>query len=176
MVVLVNPTKLTAGVLRPCKFLLLFPLTGFLQLSFVAESYARLLSLANGQTRLRRWRAWELWSIKEPRELQVKTASSSLFFIPLLVDLLFYIDHTVLEKYHVVITTYDTVKSEYDSYNLSAKDESKKSKASSKRKDTDSDFDDSESDSFSKTKKSKGAKKCALFNVKWWRSVLGAIF
>ena len=81
-----------------------------------------------------------------------------------------------MEKYHVVVTTYDTVKSEYDSYNPSAKDESKKSKASSKRKDDDSDFDDSESDGFRKTKKSKGTKKCALFNVKWWRSVLGAIF
>ena len=33
MVVLVNPRKLTtaSGVLRPCKFLLLSPLTGFLQ-------------------------------------------------------------------------------------------------------------------------------------------------
>jgi SNF2 family DNA or RNA helicase len=83
-----------------------------------------------------------------------------------------YIDHKVLEKYHVVVTTYDTVKSEYDSYNPSAKNESKKSKASSKAKKDDSDFDDSESD---KPKRSKGAKKCALFNVKWWRSVLGAI-
>ena len=80
-----------------------------------------------------------------------------------------------MEKYHVVVTTYDTVKSEYDSYNPSAKDESKKSKATSKKKNNDSDFDDYEPDSF-KTKRSKGAKKCALFNVKWWRSVLGAIF
>ena len=92
------------------------------------------------------------------------------------VNLLFYIDHRVLEKYHVVVTTYDTVKSEYDSYNPSAKDESKKSKATSKKKNDESDFDDSESDSSKKTKRSKGAKKCALFNVKWWRSVLGAIF
>ena len=111
--------------------------------------------------------------------------------------MLFYIDHRVLEKYHVVITTYDTVKSEYDSYNPSAKDECKKSKATSKKKINDSDFDDYEPDSFTtkrskgknndsdfddyepdsfKTKRSKGAKKCALFNVKWWRSVLGAIF
>ena len=72
-----------------------------------------------------------------------------------LVNLLFYID-TVLEKYHFLITTYDTVKLEYDSYNLSAKDESKKPKVSLKRKDADSNFDDSESDSFGKTKKSKG--------------------
>jgi hypothetical protein len=91
------------------------------------------------------------------------------------VNLLFYIDHKILEKYHVVVTTYDTVKSEYDSYNPSAKDESKKAKASSKAKNADSDFDDSDSDSIKKSKRSKGAKKCALFNVKWWRSVLGAI-
>jgi hypothetical protein len=81
-----------------------------------------------------------------------------------------------LEKYHVVVTTYDTVKSEYLSYNPPAKDESKKSKASSKGKAAESDSD-SESDSFAKAKKSKskGAKKCALFCVKWWRNVLGAI-
>ena len=174
MVVLVNPTKLTAGVCRPCKFLLLFSLISFLQLfCFVAELYARLLSLANGQKRLRGWRAWEFWSIRELQELQVKIASSSLFFI--LLNLLFYKDHAVLEKYHI-ITTYDTVKSEYVSYNPSAKDESKKSRASLKGKDADSDCDDSESDSFAKTKKSrsKGAKKSTFFKVKWWRSVLGA--
>ena len=103
--------------------------------------------------------------------------NNSILVFVLNINLLFFIDHAVLEKYHVVVTTYDTVKSEYVSYNPSAKDESKKSKASSKGKNADSDGDDSESDSFTKTKKSKsrGAKKCALFNVKWWRSVLGAI-
>lgn len=95
-----------------------------------------------------------------------------------------YLDPAVLQKYHVVVSTYDTVKSEYVAYSSSAKDESKKSKASSKAKVVDSDNnddDDSESDSFKKAKKAKpkakaGAKKCALFEVKWFRGVLGAFF
>lgn len=88
------------------------------------------------------------------------------------------IETSVLAKYHVVVTTYDTVKSEYVSHSPSAKDESKKSKASSKAKAVDSD-DDSESEGSSRLKKSKtkaGAKRCALFGIKWWRVVLGAFF
>ncbi|KAF8804390.1 hypothetical protein BYT27DRAFT_7143491 [Phlegmacium glaucopus] len=83
-------------------------------------------------------------------------------------------DPAVLQKYHIVVTTYDTVKSEYVSYSSSAKDESKKSKASSKAA-ADSNNDDSESDSVGKAKKSRakpGAKRCALFGVKWWRIAL----
>jgi len=79
-----------------------------------------------------------------------------------------------MRKYHVIVTTYDTVKSEYMAYNPSAKDASK---ASSKKKASkDDDDDDSESDSFGKKavkKKGKAAKKCALYDIKWWRVVLG---
>jgi len=79
-----------------------------------------------------------------------------------------------MRKYHVVVTTYDTVKSEYMAYSPSAKDASK---ASSKKKaSNDDDDDDSESDSFGKKaikKKGKAAKKCALYDTKWWRVVLG---
>jgi len=103
-----------------------------------------------------------------------KIASSSCIT---LADSLFYIDPAVLQKHHVVVTTYDTVKSEYVSYSPSAKDESKKSKASSKAAAADSDYDHSESDSLGKAKKPKtkaGSKKCALFGVKWWRIALGS--
>lgn len=79
-----------------------------------------------------------------------------------------------MRKYHVIVTTYDTVKSEYMAYSPSAKDASK---ASSKKKASkDDDDDDSESDSFGKKavkKKGKAAKKCALYDTKWWRVVLG---
>ena len=105
-----------------------------------------------------------------------KMASSFILYYSSLIS---YQDPAVLQKYHVVVTTYDTVKSEYVSHSPSAKDESKKSKVSkAKAADLDDD-DDSESDSFEKAKKSRskaGSKKCALFVVKWWRLVLGTFF
>lgn len=88
--------------------------------------------------------------------------------------MLFYIESSVLAKYHVVVTTYDTVKSEYASYSPPAKDESRKVKSKAKVAGS-----DSESESLEKTRKSKakaGAKRCALFAHKWWRIVLGALF
>jgi hypothetical protein len=78
-----------------------------------------------------------------------------------------------MKKYHIVVTTYDTVKSEYMAYSPPATDASK---ASSKKKASRDDDDDSESDSFGKAapkKKGKAAKKCALYGIKWWRVVLG---
>lgn len=79
-----------------------------------------------------------------------------------------------LKRAHVVITSYSIVANEYAAYGGEAKDESK-SKKSKKAAESD-DSDDSESDSFARKKKAAGRaskKKDALFNVKWWRIVLG---
>lgn len=87
-------------------------------------------------------------------------------------------DAAALQKYHVVVTTYDTVKSEHGVFAPEAKDESK---ASSKKKSSPADSDeDSDESVYSRpaTKKGKGkaaTKKCALFGVKWYRVVLGSL-
>ncbi|KAF8153019.1 SNF2 family N-terminal domain-containing protein [Crassisporium funariophilum] len=87
-------------------------------------------------------------------------------------------DPLVLQKYHVVVTTYDTVKSEYMSYSPAVKDESKvKAATSSKQTSPNDSDDDSEEDGWGRTKKpaakaKAGAKKSALYHVKWWRIVL----
>lgn len=93
-----------------------------------------------------------------------------------------FVDAAALQKYHVVVTTYDTIKSEHAAYYPEAKDESS-SKASSKKKvSAGSDSDDSDSDSAPArpaAKKGKGkaaTKKCALFGVKWYRIVLGSFY
>ncbi|KAJ7074069.1 SNF2 family N-terminal domain-containing protein [Mycena amicta] len=90
-----------------------------------------------------------------------------------------------LKGAHVVITTYDTVRSEYASFNPSVKDDIKgKAKAAKSAKPaSDSDDDDSEAEHFGRTLASKGkgkaagAKKpkpkvCALFEIRWFRIVL----
>lgn len=89
----------------------------------------------------------------------------------------------MLQKYHVVVTTYDTVKSEYMAYSPAAKDESKasSSKASSKKTSPNTSDDDSEEDFGRGIKKPavKGkapVKRCAIYGIKWWRIVLGAFF
>ncbi|KAG6865601.1 hypothetical protein C0991_001025 [Blastosporella zonata] len=85
-------------------------------------------------------------------------------------------DPMVLRKHRVVVTTYDVVKVEYDAHQAnSAKDESQ-TKLSKKTPANSSDDDDA-GDDFGKTlgtkvKKSKSAKKAAIFGVKWWRIVL----
>jgi Superfamily II DNA/RNA helicases, SNF2 family len=84
-------------------------------------------------------------------------------------------DPNVLKKYHVVVTTYDTVKSEYDAYSPPAKDESQaKSKKKSSSLSDDSDSDEDSEEVIKKPGKGKKApaKKCALFGIKWWRVVL----
>ena len=84
----------------------------------------------------------------------------------------------MFRRYHIVVTTYDTVKSEYVSYSPPAKDESKTSKASSKKSTPDDSDDESEED-FGRTIKKpavKGkapVKKCAIYGLKWYRIVLG---
>jgi len=82
-----------------------------------------------------------------------------------------------LEKQHIVVTTYDTVKSEYAVFNPAAKNESKGSSKASQSKDSD---DDSDATDFGHTAKRKttrsSKKKCALYGVRWWRIVLGLCF
>ena len=88
-------------------------------------------------------------------------------------------DPSVLKKYRVVVTTYDTVKSEYESHSPSAKDESAAKKKTTKKAAVDS-SDDSEHETFGRTikkpAKKAAVKKCALYGVQWWRVVLGKVF
>ncbi|KAF7337965.1 SNF2 family DNA-dependent ATPase [Mycena venus] len=90
-------------------------------------------------------------------------------------------DSKDLRRAHVVITTYDTVRSEHAAFAPTAKDEIKTAAAKAKKSaDSDSDDSDSEADHFGRTvaaKKGKTAAKtkpkvCPLFEVKWWRIVL----
>ncbi|KAF8062181.1 SNF2 family DNA-dependent ATPase [Lyophyllum atratum] len=88
-------------------------------------------------------------------------------------------DPLVLRKHRVVVTTYDVVKSEYDAYSSSAKDESQTKLKSKKKAAEASDSDDSSGSGehfgrtiAAKTKKAKSPKKSALFHVPWWRIVL----
>ncbi|KAF8065081.1 SNF2 family DNA-dependent ATPase [Lyophyllum atratum] len=88
-------------------------------------------------------------------------------------------DPLVLRKHRVVVTTYDVVKSEYDAYTSSAKDESQTKLKSKKKAAEASDSDDSSGSGehfgrtiAAKTKKAKSPKKSALFHVPWWRIVL----
>ncbi|TFY65094.1 hypothetical protein EVG20_g5717 [Dentipellis fragilis] len=88
-------------------------------------------------------------------------------------------DPSVLEHAHVVVTSYNTVSSEYAAYTPDAKDESKAKKKSQKKKslDSDSESDELSSETFGRTLKakkpaSKSKQKDALFRVKWWRIVL----
>lgn len=82
-----------------------------------------------------------------------------------------------------MITTYDTVRSEHAAFSPTAKDDLKASAAKAKKSSAESDADgsDSEAEHFGRTvaaKKGKTAAKpkpkvCPLFEVKWWRIVLG---
>jgi hypothetical protein len=72
------------------------------------------------------------------------------------------------------VTTYDVVKSEYDNYCASAKDESQTTLKPKKKKGAESDDDSDSSGAVRKSKpRSKAKTKCALFGVKWFRIVLG---
>ncbi|KAL4267211.1 SNF2/RAD54 Helicase and Transcription Factor [Pleurotus pulmonarius] len=76
-------------------------------------------------------------------------------------------DPNVLRRHHIVVTTYDVVKSEYAVYRPEVKDESK-SKAKKKKAASDSD------DDIPAVKKAakKGPKRDAIFRIKWWRVIL----
>ncbi|KAJ7461525.1 SNF2 family DNA-dependent ATPase [Mycena latifolia] len=87
----------------------------------------------------------------------------------------------VLRRAHVVITTYDTVRSEHAAFAPTAKDELKTAAAKAKAKaSSDSDDSASEAEHFGRTvKKGKAPAKgkvkekvCPLFDVKWFRIVL----
>ncbi|KAF8205756.1 P-loop containing nucleoside triphosphate hydrolase protein [Mycena galopus ATCC 62051] len=85
-----------------------------------------------------------------------------------------------LKRAHVVVTTYDTVRSEHASFAPTTNDQIKTAAAKAKAKGSDSDDSDSEADHFGRTvaaKKGKTAAKpkakvCPLFELKWWRIVL----
>ncbi|TFY74691.1 hypothetical protein EWM64_g9322 [Hericium alpestre] len=87
-------------------------------------------------------------------------------------------DPSVLERAHVVVSSYNTVASEFASWKPDAKDESAPKKKASKKKQVDSESESDELDEgFGRTikKKSTASKrntKDALFRVKWWRIVL----
>ncbi|KAF9467200.1 SNF2 family N-terminal domain-containing protein [Collybia nuda] len=87
-------------------------------------------------------------------------------------------DPAALRNAHVVVTTYDVVKSEYEVYtSLSAKDESKTTKKKGKSSSSDDEDSADSAEHFgrtlaSKAKKSTAQKKSALFQIKWWRIVL----
>lgn len=91
------------------------------------------------------------------------------------------IDPNALRKARVVVTTYDVVKSEYEAHAGNTKDESQTKLAVKKKKAATVSDDDDSDDSVEhfgrtiagKAKKSKSPKKSALFQVKWWRIVLG---
>ncbi|KAJ7172070.1 SNF2 family DNA-dependent ATPase [Mycena filopes] len=90
----------------------------------------------------------------------------------------------VLRRAHVVITTYDTVRSEHTAFAPTAKDDLKAAaKASKASADSDADSSNSEADHFGRTVGNKKGKTPAkttkakakvhpIFEVKWWRVVL----
>ncbi|KAF8909210.1 SNF2 family N-terminal domain-containing protein [Mucidula mucida] len=81
-------------------------------------------------------------------------------------------DPLELKRHHIVVTTYDVIKSEYAAFKPEAKNESKKSKLKASKQDS-----DSEAEHFGKTlskdkPKRAGKVKKATMEVKWWRVVL----
>jgi hypothetical protein len=80
----------------------------------------------------------------------------------------------------VVVTTYDVVKSEYEAHIAPTKDESQRKQAAKKKKAptlSDDENSDDDAEHFGRTitgkAKKKSPKKSGLFQVKWWRIVLG---
>jgi SNF2 family DNA or RNA helicase len=92
-----------------------------------------------------------------------------------------HLDPNALRKVRVVVTTYDVVKSEYMAHVGTAKDESQPKSGAKKKKAAALSDDENSDDSVehfgrtvaAKARKSKAPKKSALFQVKWWRIVLG---
>lgn len=87
-----------------------------------------------------------------------------------------HVDARDLKRAHVVITTYDTLKSEYNTY--VGPDTEGKGKAKAKKASV-VDSDSSDAEHFGRTlqknapKKSAKAKKEALFKLSWFRIILG---
>lgn len=85
-------------------------------------------------------------------------------------------DPSKLKQAHVVVTSYSTVASEYAAFTPEAKDETKSKKSKSKAMAAASDSDSDSSEGLTKrftSKKRTGKSKDALFQVKWFRIVLG---
>lgn len=105
-----------------------------------------------------------------------RTASEKLFFVQ---DLMLTLQDASAFKSHVVVTTYDVVKSEYEAYQAAAKNESQ-SRQSSLDSDEDSGSGGHRTLAQAKAKdkpkpRGRNSKRAALFNVKWWRVVLGTL-
>ena len=87
-------------------------------------------------------------------------------------------DHGTFRNVHVVITTYDTLKSEFGVFKPEAK-KSKKKKEGDGKPEPDSGSDSEAYEYIPKVKStrktSSAKKKDALFHVKWWRVVLGMV-
>jgi hypothetical protein len=83
-------------------------------------------------------------------------------------------DPLKLKSAHVVVTSYSIVASEYATFAPDAKDESK-SKSKSKSKKAASQSDSDSDDVVTKKRPGKAKGKDALFRVKWFRIVLGAL-
>ncbi|KAF8647534.1 hypothetical protein AX16_006641 [Volvariella volvacea WC 439] len=79
-------------------------------------------------------------------------------------------DSSVLAKNHVVITTYDVVKSEFEVF--SSEDGKPSGGKGRKKKESSQRDDDEDSDESLPSLKKSAKKKCALFGLKWWRIVL----
>lgn len=89
-------------------------------------------------------------------------------------------DPYILQKHNVVVTTYDTVKSEYAAFAPEAKDESKGGKSKSKESQGQGGSDsESEAEDFGRNVKKRTTSnrkvKNALFQVQWFRVVLGEL-
>lgn len=93
-------------------------------------------------------------------------------------------DPSIFRRAHVVVTTYDVVKSEYEAYEAGIADEivgkgkvaakkNTKKKSSSRLSDNDGSDDTKVGSSLPAKKGKKVVRKAALFKTKWWRIVLG---
>ena len=112
MVMLVNPTKLTAGVLRPCKFLRLFPL--ILTVVFRRRVVCPLALFGQWADEIEKM--MNLRALKHEGILRTAGKNSSFVYVlyTTLVNLLFYIDTviisssrpTILSSWSTTLTTY----------------------------------------------------------------------
>lgn len=154
----------------PTLFVVLFTLHQIAD-RFLSALFVRLLWSPSGQRRSARWLLDSLLYNITDHPVQPVSLCTSLSTRSLTRG----VDPNKLRKAHVVVTTYDVVKSEYGALNPSVKNEGKAKK--NKPTASTANSDDSDSEDFGRTvkgaKKTKaGAKKDALFHLRWWRIVL----
>ncbi|KAI0753220.1 SNF2 family N-terminal domain-containing protein [Daedaleopsis nitida] len=81
-------------------------------------------------------------------------------------------DPYVLQRAHIVVTSYSVIASEYATYSGGAKDESKSKGKKKQGYDSDSGDDSDDIGKRLKAASKRGKARDALFRVKWWRIVL----